>query len=87
MNHAHHSTALVYELDDKDGMPCKLEVGTVSCVPRKGELIGLRVPGEQRHTFRVEQVEWDVNDETCVPTDATHGARFTVVRVALSRLP
>lgn len=81
MNHANHSVALVYVHDRGE-----LEVGTVVCVPRKGELVELRVQGE-RCAYRVEQVTWQVNDETCEPADLLYGRRFTCVRVALSTCP
>lgn len=81
MNHANHSVALVYVHDRGE-----FEVGTVAVLPRKGELVELRVQGE-RHAYRVEQLTWVVNDETCEPADLLYGRRFTAVRVALSRCP
>lgn len=79
MIHINHSVALVYvhELGE-------LEVGTVAVVPRKGEVVSLLVQG-QRRAYHVEQVTWEVNDDTCEPADLLYGRRFTCVRVALSR--
>ena len=81
MIHVNHSIALVYVHDRGE-----LDVGTVAVVPRKSELVELRVQG-QRRAYRVEQVTWQVNDETCEPADLLYGRRFTCARVALSRCP
>lgn len=78
MNHANNSTVLVYAYEGGE-----LEVGTVTCVPRKGEIVELLVEGA-RQAYRVEQVAWITG---CDPGFDTYRARFTVARVSLSRCP
>ena len=62
--------------------PAELEVGEVACVPRKGELVVLHAPAA--HTFRVEQVTWDVVH--LKQRDVYDRTPYTVARVALSRV-
>jgi hypothetical protein len=76
VNHANHSTCLVYAHDRGE-----LEAGTVTNVPRQGDTVTLLVDGE-RCVYRVTQVEWDV----FMPVDPVHGTRFTRARCILSRI-
>lgn len=81
MNHANHSTVLVYAHEGGE-----LEVGTVTCVPRKGEIVELLVDGAYV-AHRVEQVSWACGVDVTKAGPTFYGARFTVVRCSLSRCP
>lgn len=81
MNHANHPTVLVYVYEGGE-----LEVGTVTCVPRKGDIVELRVPDlyGDRYAHRVEQVVWSPVYASA-PGSESYAVSYTVARVSLSR--